>query len=52
MAIPILDNILLQVKPMDTDIYEWHCVFTGAKGSPYEGGHYHGMIIFPPDVSK
>lgn len=35
---------------MDTNILEWHYVITGTKGSPYEGGHYHGKLKFPPEV--
>lgn len=38
--------------PMETNILEWHYVITGTKGSPYEGGHYHGKLKFPPEVSK
>lgn len=39
-----------QAMPMDTNILEWHYVITGTKGSPYEGGHYHGKLKFPPEV--
>lgn len=38
--------------PMDTNILEWHYVITGTKGSPYEGGHYHGKLKFPPEVNS
>eukprot|EP00903_Cladosiphon_okamuranus_P010578 g10003.t1 len=42
-----IDNIV--ATPMDTNILEWHYVITGTKGSPYEGGHYHGKLKFPPE---
>lgn len=43
---------LLQAMPMDNNILEWHYVITGTKGSPYEGGHYHGKLKFPPEVRQ
>lgn len=27
---------------------ECHYVLQGAKGTPYEGGWYHGKLLFPP----
>ncbi|CAM9758843.1 unnamed protein product [Pylaiella littoralis] len=42
-----IDNIV--AMPMDSNILEWHYVITGTKGSPYEGGHYHGKLKFPPE---
>ncbi|CAN0155175.1 unnamed protein product [Ectocarpus sp. 6 AP-2014] len=42
-----IDNIV--AMPMDNNILEWHYVITGTKGSPYEGGHYHGKLKFPPE---
>ncbi|CAN0342702.1 unnamed protein product [Ectocarpus sp. 12 AP-2014] len=44
-----IDNIV--AMPMDNNILEWHYVITGTKGSPYEGGHYHGKLKFPPEVT-
>jgi ubiquitin-protein ligase len=26
-----------------------HYVVTGAPDTPYEGGYYHGKLVFPPD---
>lgn len=41
---------IIQAAPLDSNILEWHYVITGTKGSPYEGGHYHGKLKFPPEV--
>jgi ubiquitin-conjugating enzyme E2 J2 len=37
----------IRAAPKEGNILEWHYVITGQKGSPYEGGHYHGIISFP-----
>lgn len=42
-----VDNIV--AVPLDSNILEWHYVITGTAGSPYEGGHYHGKLRFPPE---
>ncbi|CAM9251769.1 unnamed protein product [Phaeothamnion confervicola] len=39
----------IQAAPLETNILEWHYVITGTKGSPYEGGHYHGKLKFPSE---
>lgn len=39
----------IQAVPLETNILEWHYVITGTKGSPYEGGFYHGKLKFPPE---
>ena len=39
-----IDNI--EAVPLETNIREWHFVITGAKGSAYEGGFYHGKLEF------
>ena len=31
------------------NILEWHFVITGPKDSVYEGGQYHGKLVFPPE---
>jgi ubiquitin-conjugating enzyme E2 J2 len=36
-------------KPLESNILEWHYVITGPPDSPYEGGEYHGKIIFPSE---
>ncbi len=33
-------------------MFEWHFTFLGAKGSPFEGGLYHGSISLPADYPK
>ncbi|KHN83944.1 Adaptin ear-binding coat-associated protein 2 [Toxocara canis] len=35
--------------PLHSNILEWHYVIRGAPSTPYEGGIYHGKLIFPPD---
>ncbi|KAK1941338.1 Ubiquitin-conjugating enzyme E2 J2 [Phytophthora citrophthora] len=39
----------IQAIPLETNILEWHYVITGTKGTPYEGGFYHGKLKFPPE---
>ncbi|KAI9094608.1 UBC-like protein [Phlyctochytrium arcticum] len=36
-------------KPLDSNILEWHYVLRGPPDSPFEGGEYHGKVIFPSD---
>jgi hypothetical protein len=31
--------------PLENNVLEWHYVIEGAKGTPYEGGWYHGKRI-------
>lgn len=33
-------------------MFEWHFTFLGAKGTPFEGGLYHGSISLPADYPK
>ena len=35
--------------PSPTNIFEFHFVIFGLKDCPYEGGFYHGKLIFPVD---
>ncbi len=35
--------------PDSKNIFEWHFCIFGLKDSPYEGGYYHGKILFPPE---
>jgi len=37
----------IEAKPLETNILEWHYVVRGPKGTPYEGGVYHGKLKFP-----
>lgn len=34
-------------EPVPSNILEWHYVVKGPEKSPYEGGYYHGKIVFP-----
>lgn len=38
-----------QAKPLDSDILIFHYVIEGPPDSPYAGGHYHGVLKFPPE---
>ena len=42
-----LENI--RAAPKESNIFEWHYVIEGQKGSHYEGGFYHGTVSFPTD---
>ena len=39
----------IEAQPDPGNILEWHFVITGAPGTPYAGGTYHGKLLFPPD---
>ena len=39
----------VEARPDPSNILEWHFVIQGAPGTPYEGGVYHGKLLFPPD---
>ncbi|KAJ1729242.1 Ubiquitin-conjugating enzyme E2 6 [Coemansia sp. Benny D160-2] len=36
-------------KPTEKNVLEWHYIFTGPPKTPYEGGQYHGKLVFPKD---
>ena len=38
----------IRAVPCESNLLEWHYVLDGPKGSPYEGGYYHGLLRFPP----
>lgn len=38
----------ITAHPSPANILEWHFVLEGSKGSEYEGGVYHGKLVFPP----
>lgn len=46
---PQVPNIRAEPKP--NNILEWHFVIQGdgLDGTPYEGGQYHGKLVFPSD---
>jgi ubiquitin-conjugating enzyme E2 J2 len=35
--------------PLASNILEWHYCVRGAPDTPYEGGTYHGKLVFPAD---
>ncbi|KXJ07560.1 ubiquitin-conjugating enzyme E2 J2 [Exaiptasia diaphana] len=35
--------------PLPSNILEWHYVVRGPENTPYEGGFYHGKLVFPKD---
>lgn len=39
----------IRAAPRESDIFEWRYVIEGPKGSPYEGGFYHGTLLFPKE---
>ena len=45
---PMKDPIIL-VVPNESNILEMHYVLQGSAGTPYEGGIYHGKLIFPKE---
>jgi len=34
-------------KPLEDDMFDWHFVIRGPRGTDFEGGVYHGRIILP-----
>ncbi|CEP21400.1 unnamed protein product [Cyberlindnera jadinii] len=39
----------IEAHPSERNILEWHYLITGPPDTPYSGGQYHGMLIFPKD---
>jgi len=39
----------ITVAPNENNILEMHYVIEGSKGTSFEGGYYHGKLIFPKD---
>ena len=39
----------IRALPQESNILEWHYVLEGSKGTPYEGGWYHGIVKFPKE---
>ena len=35
--------------PDTNNIFEWHFLIFGLKDCPYEGGYYHGKLLFPKE---
>lgn len=36
-------------RPLESNILEFHYIIQGPPKTPYEGGEYHGVLIFPSD---
>ena len=45
---PIQDPRIV-VAPNESNLLEMHYVIEGSKGTPYEGGVYHGKLVFPKE---
>ncbi|KAG2445396.1 hypothetical protein HXX76_000018 [Chlamydomonas incerta] len=39
----------ITAHPSPSNLLEWHFVLEGAKGTEYDGGVYHGKLVFPAD---
>ncbi|GFN91760.1 ubiquitin-conjugating enzyme e2 j2 [Plakobranchus ocellatus] len=37
----------IQAAPLPSNILEWHYIVEGPENSAYEGGLYHGKLVFP-----
>lgn len=33
--------------PLESEPFEWHFTIRGPPQTPFEGGHYHGIITLP-----
>jgi len=38
-----------EAKPLPNDIQTWYYVIKGPKDTPFEGGYYYGILVFPKD---
>lgn len=39
----------VEAEPLPSNILEWHYVVHGPEKSVYDGGCYHGKLIFPAE---
>lgn len=39
----------ITVMPLENNILEMHYIIEGSPGTPYDGGIYHGKLLFPKD---
>lgn len=37
----------IDAEPLPANILEWHYIVTGPEKTPFEGGIYHGKLLFP-----
>jgi ubiquitin-conjugating enzyme E2 J1 len=42
-------STLYTAAPLDDNLFEWHFTIRGPKDTEFEGGVYHGRILFPSD---
>ncbi|CAL2032666.1 unnamed protein product [Caenorhabditis brenneri] len=40
---------MYHAQPIEDNLFEWHFTIRGTLGTDFEGGIYHGRIIFPAD---
>jgi len=40
---------IIGAEPLPSNILEWHYIIKGPEKSLYEGGYYHGKLVFPKD---
>lgn len=40
---------VIGAEPLPSNILEWHYVIKGPEKSLYEGGYFHGKLVFPKD---
>lgn len=36
-------------QPLEENLFEWHFTVKGPSDTPFQGGRYHGRIVFPPE---
>ncbi|KAI6655511.1 Ubiquitin-conjugating enzyme E2 J1-like [Oopsacas minuta] len=36
-------------QPLEENLFEWHFTVKGPSDTAFEGGRYHGRIVFPPE---
>ncbi|GIY96848.1 ubiquitin-conjugating enzyme E2 J2 [Caerostris extrusa] len=39
----------VKAHPLSSNILEWHFAVIGPENTPYEGGIYHGKLLFPSE---
>ncbi|ORX67465.1 UBC-like protein [Linderina pennispora] len=39
----------ITAKPLEKNVLEWHYIISGPPDTPFEGGEYHGRLIFPKE---
>ncbi|KAK2712133.1 ubiquitin-conjugating enzyme E2 J2-like [Artemia franciscana] len=39
----------ITAEPIPSNILEWHFIMQGPEDGPFEGGYYHGKLVFPKE---